>query len=68
LIELSLYPRWLMVACSRACRGLHLVAQEDQAATLRVWSPGIVHGLLQTEDYARALLSTYPGVTAEALL
>ena len=30
---------------------------EDQAATLRVWSPGIVHGLLQTEDYARALLS-----------
>jgi transcriptional regulator with XRE-family HTH domain len=40
---------------------------EDQAATLRVWSPGIVHGLLQTEDYARALLSTYPGVTAEAV-
>jgi hypothetical protein len=26
-----------------------------------------VHGLLQTEDYARALLSTYPGVTAEAV-
>ena len=40
---------------------------EDQAATLRVWSPGIVHGLLQTEDYARALLSTYPGVTGEAV-
>jgi hypothetical protein len=27
---------------------------KDQPATLRVWSPGIVHGLLQTE----ALLST----------
>jgi transcriptional regulator with XRE-family HTH domain len=41
--------------------------REDRAATLRVWSPGIVHGLLQTEGYARALLSTYPGVTAEAV-
>jgi len=40
---------------------------EDTAATLRVWSPGIVHGLLQTEDYARALLSTYPGVTSETV-
>jgi transcriptional regulator with XRE-family HTH domain len=41
--------------------------REDRAASLRVWSPGIVHGLLQTEDYARALLSTYPGVTGEAV-
>jgi transcriptional regulator with XRE-family HTH domain len=41
--------------------------REDAAATLRVWCPGVVHGLLQTEDYARALLSTYPGVTAEAV-
>ncbi|HEX3964083.1 MAG TPA: helix-turn-helix transcriptional regulator [Trebonia sp.] len=41
--------------------------REDSAATLRVWSPGIVHGLLQTEAYARALLSTYPGVTSEAV-
>ena len=40
---------------------------EDRAATLRVWSPGIVHGLLQIEDYAGALLSTYPGVTAETV-
>jgi hypothetical protein len=39
--------------------------REDRAATLRVWSPGIVHGLLQTEGYARALPSTYPGVTGE---
>lgn len=28
---------------------------------------GIVHGLLQTQDYAGALLSTYPGVTDEAV-
>jgi transcriptional regulator with XRE-family HTH domain len=40
---------------------------EDKSATLRVWSPGIVHGLLQTEDYARALLMTYPGVSAETV-
>ena len=38
---------------------------EDKAATLRAWMPGIMHGLLQTEDYARALLETSPGATAE---
>jgi transcriptional regulator with XRE-family HTH domain len=38
---------------------------EEKAASLRVWSPGIVHGLLQTEDYARALISVQPPVTAE---
>ena len=38
---------------------------EEKAASLRVWSPGIVHGLLQTEDYARALISVQPTVTAE---
>jgi hypothetical protein len=41
--------------------------REDRATTLRVWSPSIVHGLLQTADYARALLSTYPGVNEEAI-
>jgi hypothetical protein len=40
---------------------------EDKASRLSVWSPGIVHGLLQTEDYARSLLSTLPGATAEAV-
>jgi hypothetical protein len=38
---------------------------EEKAASLHVWSPGIVHGLLQTEDYARALISVQPPVTAE---
>jgi transcriptional regulator with XRE-family HTH domain len=38
---------------------------EDKAVTLRAWSPGVLHGLLQTEGYARSLLSTVPGVTDE---
>lgn len=41
--------------------------REDKAGALRVWSPGIVHGLLQTEAYAAALLRTYPGVTGDAV-
>jgi transcriptional regulator with XRE-family HTH domain len=40
---------------------------EDRAALLRAWSPGIIHGLLQTEDYARALLSTMPGASDETV-
>jgi plasmid maintenance system antidote protein VapI len=38
---------------------------EDRAASLRVWMPGIVHGLLQTEEYARALIAVVPRVPAE---
>jgi len=38
---------------------------EDRAVSLRVWSPGVIDGLLQTEEYARALLSTAPGVSDE---
>jgi transcriptional regulator with XRE-family HTH domain len=38
---------------------------EDKAVTLRAWSPGVLQGLLQTEGYARALLSTVPGVNTE---
>jgi transcriptional regulator with XRE-family HTH domain len=38
---------------------------EDKAATLRVWSPGVIDGLLQTEDYANTFLRTYPGATDE---
>ena len=41
--------------------------REDKASALRVWSPGIVHGLLQTEAYAAALLRTYPSVTADVV-
>jgi transcriptional regulator with XRE-family HTH domain len=38
---------------------------EDQSATLRLWTPLIVHGLFQTEDYTRALIAI-SGVTGEA--
>ncbi len=38
---------------------------EDKSTTLRAWSPGVIHGFLQTEDYARALLETSLGVTDE---
>jgi transcriptional regulator with XRE-family HTH domain len=38
---------------------------EDKAASLRVWSPSIIHGLLQTADYARALIAVQPHITAE---
>jgi transcriptional regulator with XRE-family HTH domain len=31
---------------------------EDKATILRAWSPGVLHGFLQTGDYARALLET----------
>jgi transcriptional regulator with XRE-family HTH domain len=40
---------------------------EDKATNVRAWSPGVLHGLLQTEDYAHALLSTAPGVTDEVV-
>jgi transcriptional regulator with XRE-family HTH domain len=38
---------------------------EEKAAVIHDWWPSIISGLLQTEDYARALLSTYPAVTAD---
>jgi transcriptional regulator with XRE-family HTH domain len=38
---------------------------EDKAATLRVWAPTIIHGLLETEEYARVMLAVFPGATDE---
>lgn len=40
---------------------------EDRAEHLSVWSPGIVHGLFQTEAYARALLEVHPGATGDMI-
>jgi transcriptional regulator with XRE-family HTH domain len=40
---------------------------EDKAVTLRDWTPSIMTGLLQTEDYARGLLETSPGATDEMI-
>jgi hypothetical protein len=41
--------------------------EEDRATSLRAWAPSVVHGLLQTEDYARAQLSIHPDVTDEVI-
>ena len=41
------------------------VEHEQKAATLRIWQPSVLSGLLQTEDYARAILAVYPSVTDE---
>jgi transcriptional regulator with XRE-family HTH domain len=40
---------------------------EDKAARLSVWCPGTIHGLFQTEDYARVFLSTLASVPAEVV-
>jgi hypothetical protein len=40
---------------------------EDKATSVRTWAPGIVHGLIQAEGYARSLLSAFPGVSAETV-
>ncbi|GAA3090286.1 helix-turn-helix domain-containing protein [Streptosporangium carneum] len=40
---------------------------EREAESLRIWSALIVPGLLQTEDYARAILSRKPGATTEEI-
>lgn len=39
---------------------------EDRTTTIRDWTPGIVTGLAQIEDYARALIATEPGIDATA--
>ena len=44
---------------------------EDITTTIRDWTPSIMTGLVQTEDYARALIAREPGidrVTAETRL
>jgi transcriptional regulator with XRE-family HTH domain len=41
------------------------VEHEQQAATLRIWQLGLLSGLLQTEEYARAILAVNPGVTED---
>jgi len=41
------------------------VEHEQRTATLRNWFPGLVDGLLQSEDYARAILAVEPSVTED---
>jgi hypothetical protein len=40
---------------------------EQRATVLYVWAPGIIHGLFQTERYARVMLGTYPGVSGDVV-
>lgn len=48
--------------------GLRVWAEhEDKALRLGLWTVSVVHGLLQTADYARVWLETVPGVTAEVV-
>jgi transcriptional regulator with XRE-family HTH domain len=35
---------------------------EDQSATLRAWTPSVIDGLAQTENYAAAQIATEPGL------
>jgi hypothetical protein len=39
------------------------VSHEENARTLRNWFPSLFDGLVQTEDYARAILAVSPNVT-----
>ena len=39
------------------------VSHEERASSLRNWFPSLFDGLLQTEDYARAILAVSPAVT-----
>ncbi|MDH2428225.1 helix-turn-helix transcriptional regulator [Sphaerisporangium sp. TRM90804] len=41
--------------------------EEQRATALRFWAPMLVPGLLQTENYARQVLSRLPGTTAGQL-
>jgi DNA-binding XRE family transcriptional regulator len=41
------------------------VEHEQSASALRIWQMSVLSGLLQTEDYARAILTVEPGVTDE---
>jgi plasmid maintenance system antidote protein VapI len=38
---------------------------EMRTTTIRAWSPGVMPGLLQAEDYVTALVSAAPGATAD---
>jgi hypothetical protein len=39
------------------------IEHEENAATLRIWQMSVLSGLLQTADYARAILTVEPGAT-----
>jgi len=52
---------WSGYASAFPAEYLSYIALEDSATTLRAWSPELIHGLLQTEDYAVAALAAVFG-------
>lgn len=45
----------------------HWAERERAARNLKVWTVAVIHGLVQTPEYARAHLETLPGVPAEVV-
>lgn len=45
----------------------HWAEYEDRGSMLRCWVGGVLHGLAQTPEYARAHLMTVPGVPPEVV-
>lgn len=60
-------PDWLATGMPKAVGGAAITDMERTATAMTEWSPLLVPGLLQTADYARAILagSTRPGPDVE---
>ncbi|GLW05985.1 transcriptional regulator [Microtetraspora sp. NBRC 13810] len=62
----TLQPLWGECAPKNAPRWFRPWTKiEAEARTIRIWEPLLVPGLLQTHDYARAVLSAEPAVSRE---
>jgi transcriptional regulator with XRE-family HTH domain len=60
---------WNGYADSIATEYAAYISQEEGATELRCWSPELIHGLLQTEDYANAIMEIHaPAVSHPAPL
>lgn len=52
---------WATYASSLAAEYVSYISLEDSAARVRAWSPELIHGLLQTEEYANGTMATVYG-------
>jgi transcriptional regulator with XRE-family HTH domain len=50
---------WSAYASTFAPEYITLIGLEAAASSIRCWSPELIHGLLQTEDYARAVIRAH---------
>ena len=68
LIALSAEPEppgwWNAYADSIASEYAAYISLETSATELRFWSPELIHGLLQTEDYANAIMEIHAPAVA----